>query len=75
MRGARVGPSGWLIAAPDRQTSTPLWWVVSSSVAYPWSIMSRMKSSLLGSTCQPSASAHQSASTCGSAQSNVTWKS
>src|SRR5437773_789709 len=34
-----------------------------------------MNASSLGSTVQPRVSAHQSARTCGSAQSNVTWKS
>src|SRR4051794_14563450 len=34
-----------------------------------------MNASSCGSTCQPSASAHQSASSCGAAQSMTTWKS
>src|ERR1700722_9490834 len=74
-RGARSVPSGWLIAAPSRQTSLPLCDVVSPSSAYPSLIIRRMKSASCGSTCQPSVSAHQSASVCGSAQSTVTWNS
>ena len=34
-----------------------------------------MKDSSCGSTCQPSASAHQSASSWGEVQSIATWKS
>ena len=39
------------------------------------SFIRRMKASSCTSTCQPSASAHQSASSCGEEQSIVTWKS
>ena len=74
-RGARVVPSGWLMAAPSRHTSAPLCTVVSLSLACPVLIIRRMNASSCGSTRQPSVSAHQPASTCGSAQSTVTWNS
>ena len=41
----------------------------------PDSTIRRMNASSCGSTCQPSASAHQSASSCGAAESIATWKS
>jgi hypothetical protein len=50
-----------------------LWTVVSSSLACPSLIIRRMSSSSEGSTSQPSVSAHQSASACGSLLSCVTW--
>src|SRR5436190_3761770 len=63
------------MAAPAFHTSVPLWTLVSSSVAYPSLTMRRMNASSEGSTCQPSVSAHQSASGCGSVLSCVTWNS
>ena len=59
--------------APSRHTSSPRWVVVSCSVAWPSATIRRMKSGSDASTCQPSASAHQSAVVCGSTQSKVTW--
>jgi hypothetical protein len=63
------------MAAPATHTSSPLCRIVSSSDAWPSSTIRRMKASSVGSRSQPSASAHQSASGCGAAESNVTWKS
>ena len=40
------------MAAPSRQTRLPWCWMVSSSLAKPWSIMERMKSASCGSTTQ-----------------------
>jgi hypothetical protein len=65
--------SGGVSADPALHTSTPLWEVVSSSVAIPCSIIDRMNASFDGSTCQPRVSAHQSARVCGSRESRVTW--